>query len=196
MRQYEHEYPSFKFIGPSPIDFNKKKLFGQCVWNKLCKFNLKSYLKKGISKFGIIFNTDPHYLSGSHWICMYISIPLKIIYYFDSNADSTPPQILKFIKKIQDQAKDLGYKLTYIKNTTKHQKSDTECGMYVLYVITQLLKKERKHIQMNMHKSIKRKMKGKLLSTTKKNKKLVTDLFKKRIPDKKMLTLRKELFNQ
>ena len=50
MRQYEYVYPNFRFIGPSPIDFNKKKLFGQCVWNDLCTFNLSSYIKKGINK--------------------------------------------------------------------------------------------------------------------------------------------------
>ena len=38
MKQYEHEYPTFTFIGPSPIDYDTKKSFGQCVWNKLCDF--------------------------------------------------------------------------------------------------------------------------------------------------------------
>ena len=41
---------------------NKKKLFGQCVWNDLCNFNLETYIKKGKNKIGIIFNTDPHHL--------------------------------------------------------------------------------------------------------------------------------------
>ena len=41
MNQYEKKHNDFEFIGPSPIDFNTKKLFGECVWNELCRFNLK-----------------------------------------------------------------------------------------------------------------------------------------------------------
>jgi hypothetical protein len=166
MKQYEEAYPEFDFIGPSPIDFNNKKLFGQCVWNELCKFNLKSYIKKGKSKIGIIFNTDPHYLGGAHWICMFIDIKKKYLFYFDSNADATPQEIIKFTHTIRDQAAALGIKLKYFKNTTEHQKSDTECGMYVLYIITELVK-------------------------GKKN----PDSFEKRVPDKNMVALRKILFN-
>ena len=46
MRQYEHTYPEFKFIGPSPIDFDYKKGFGQCVWNELCNLDIKDLIKK------------------------------------------------------------------------------------------------------------------------------------------------------
>ena len=93
MKQYEHEYPCFTFIGPSPIDFETKKLFGQCVWNELCNFDLERYIKKGKTKFGIIFNTDPHYLDGSHWICLFIDIKKNYIYYFDSNAENLAQKI-------------------------------------------------------------------------------------------------------
>ena len=166
MRQYEHTYPSFTFIGPSPIDFNKKKMFGQCVWNELCNFDLESLIKKGKTKIGIIFNTDPHYLEGSHWICMFIDIKKKYIYYFDSNADETPKEILQLIYKIKNQADKLGIKIKYHRNNIDHQKSDSECGMYVLYVITQLLQN-----------------------------KMTPEMFKKRIPDSDMERLRKVFFN-
>jgi hypothetical protein len=166
MRQYEKSYPSFSFIGPSPIDFDKKKLFGQCVWNELCNFNLESYIKKGKNKIGIIFNTDPHYLDGSHWICLFVNVKKNFIFFFDSNADRTPTQIIKLVKKIQKQAKSLNIDLIYSRNKTEHQKTDTECGMYVLYVITQLLKN-----------------------------KMSLDMFNERIPDKDMEHLRKIFFN-
>jgi len=77
MKQYEDAYPNFAFIGPSPIDFDKPKVYNTCVWDELCKFNLGSLLKKNKTKIGLIFNTDPHYKGGSHWICMYIDIPKK-----------------------------------------------------------------------------------------------------------------------
>ena len=46
---------------------------------------------------GISFNLDPHYKSGSHWVSLYVHIPKKIIYYFDSNGDKTPKEIKKLI---------------------------------------------------------------------------------------------------
>lgn len=166
MKQYEYKYPEFIFIGPSPIDYDNKKLFGQCVWNKLCNFNLKRQIKRGKKKIGIIFNTDPHTLPGAHWICMFIDINNNYIYYFDSNADRTPKQVNKFANNIIKQGTALGIKFKYLKNDTEHQKGDTECGMYVLYVITQLLKNKM----------------------TPKN-------FDKRVTDKEMEELRKVLFN-
>ena len=60
MKQYENSYPCFSFLGPSPIDFDHKKVYGSCVWDELCKFNLQDHIKKGKKKIGIIFNTDPH----------------------------------------------------------------------------------------------------------------------------------------
>ena len=33
MKQYEQAYKCFEFIGPSPIDYDKKKLYGECVWD-------------------------------------------------------------------------------------------------------------------------------------------------------------------
>ena len=166
MKQYEYEYPSFTFIGPSPIDFNKTKLFGQCVWNELCNFSLKNYIKNGKNKIGIIFNTDPHYLDGSHWICMFIDIPKKYIFYFDSNGDKIPKEIAILVKRITKQGENLGIKFKYYENKIEHQKSNTECGMYVLFVITQLLQN-----------------------------KMSPEMFKNRIPDKDMEYLRNVFFN-
>ena len=165
MHQYEQKYPEFKFIGPSPIDFDKKKMFGQCVWNDLCNFSVKNYLNKGITKIGVILNTDPHYLGGAHWICLFINLKKRFIYYFDSNADKTPKQVKTFIEKVKTQANKLGITLDEFVNKTEHQKSDTECGMYVLYIITELLKS-------NSYPN-----------------------FKERIPDNKMEKLRKIFFN-
>lgn len=165
MKQYEKKYTNFKFIGPSPIDFDKKKMFGQCVWNDLCNFNLKNFLYKGITKIGIILNTDPHYLSGSHWICIFINMDKDYIYYFDSNADKTPPQVRKFLDKVSNQAKRLNINIKEYINTTEHQQGDTECGMYVLYIIIILLTTNQK------------------------------PFFNKRIPDKDVEQLRKIFFN-
>ena len=140
MRQYEEEFPYFKFMGPSPIDFDKKKYFGNCVWNELCNFSLKNLIKKNKSIIGIIWNTDPHTEPGEHWICMVINIKKKYIYFFDSNADETPSEIIKFQRKVilQGKAIDIDFKLK--RNNKRHQYGDSQCGMYCLYILTTVAK--------------------------------------------------------
>ena len=141
MKQYEKKYKFFRFIGPSPIDYNKI-VNGDCVWNELCKFDLSQYLKKGVNKIGIIFNTDPHDKDGEHWIATFIDINSKepYIFYFDSTGDKISSNINKFIKNVISQAKSININLKYIDNhKIVHQKGTTECGMYCLYFIIQLL---------------------------------------------------------
>lgn len=146
MKQYEHAYSNFEFLGPSPIDFDKKKLFGDCVWNELCNFDLKRFIKKNTNKIGIIFNTDPHYKSGSHWIAMFIDIKKKYIYYFDSNGDECPKEILKLKDRIIDQGHQLNMNFDFYQNHPReHQEGDTECGIYTIYFITELLKNNKTH---------------------------------------------------
>lgn len=146
MKQYEKVFPNFVFIGPSPIDFDTVQLYGDCVWEELCKFDLKDYLKEGKNKIGIVFNMDPHYKSGSHWIAMFIDIKKKFIFYFDSNGDKAPNEITILAKRIANQARDLGIILEITGNYPKeHQLGNSECGIYVLYFIIELLT-ERKDI--------------------------------------------------
>ena len=45
MKQYETAYKCFDFIGPSPIDFDTKKLYGECVWDELCNFSVEEQIK-------------------------------------------------------------------------------------------------------------------------------------------------------
>ena len=82
MKQYEKFYKCFVFLGPSPIDYDRHKLYGECVWEELCKFNLSEEIKKNKNKIGVIFNTHPHYKSGEHWISMFINIKKKIYHLF------------------------------------------------------------------------------------------------------------------
>jgi len=143
MKQYEKAYKCFDFIGPSPIDFDKHKLYGECVWEELCKFNLKDEIKKGKYKIGIIYNTDPHYRSGQHWISMFINIKKKIIFYFDSTGDPAPKEVDNFINKVKDQGASLSPKINFKIDSSyghKHQKKNSECGVYSLFFIVSMLK--------------------------------------------------------
>ena len=157
----------FDFIGPSPIDYDAHKLYGECVWEELCKFNLTNQIKKGKTKIGIVFNTDPHTKEGEHWICLFINIKKKYIIYFDSVGNYTPKQINKFIKNVKNQGNNMNMKFKVFKNKLKHQRKDSECGMYCLHVIIELLK----------------------------DKTNPSELLNKRITDEEMESYRKKYFN-
>ena len=47
------------------------------------------------------------------------------------------------MKKTIKPGKELGMHFKYIVNTKEHQKRDTECGIYSLFMITNLLKETR-----------------------------------------------------
>ena len=166
MNQYETKYKHFRFLGPSPIDYDVRKLHNECVWEEICKFSLLDYKRKGVTKIGLIFNLDPHYKEGSHWVAMFINIRKKAIYYFDSYGDKIPRRLMKFVRTVRKQARNLGEKYKFQENTRRHQYLSTECGMYSLFFIIKLLE-------------------GKPMK-----------YFKKRFTDKYMRKLRNIYFNQ
>lgn len=140
MKQYELTYKNFEFMGPSPIDFDTHKLYGECVWEELCKFRLKEQIKNKKTKVGVIFNLDRHHEPGSHWVALFIDIKKKEIYYFDSYADDPPKEIERLVSRIQKESIGFGKKYKFIKNNRRHQWSNSECGMYCLYFIISLIK--------------------------------------------------------
>lgn len=142
MRQYEKAYKCFDFIGPSPIDFDTKLMYGECVWEELCNFNLADQIKKGKTKIGIIFNTDPHDKSGQHWLSMFINIKKKKIFFFDSVGDKIPPEIMKLVNRIKSQGLALNPKLKFVFDQNypvEHQYGNTECGIYSIFFIVHML---------------------------------------------------------
>jgi len=140
MRQYEKAYKCFDFIGPTPIDFDKKLVDGQCVWNELCGFSLERQIKEGKKKIGIIFNTDPHDGPGEHWISLFINIKKQFIFFFDSAGEKIPPEIMKIVNRVIEQGKVQGINFKFDESyPMEHQKGDSECGMYSLYFIIYML---------------------------------------------------------
>ena len=142
MSQYKKAYKCFEFIGPSPIDFDKKLSYGECVWNELCNFSLANQIKKGKNKIGIIFNTDPHNKSGAHWISLFINIKKKKIFFFDSVGTKVTSEIMKLVNRIIDQGHKLNPKINFKfddSNGVEHQYENTECGIYSLFFIIHML---------------------------------------------------------
>ena len=151
LRQYEVAYPHFRFIEPSPIDFNDKNN-GTCISQELCSFHLTPSKTQQIDKqqidkqqIGIIFNLDKHDEPGSHWVSMYIDIDQKKIYYFDSASTHIPKEIAEFKDRLLRENPDF----KFLSNSIDHQQGNTECGMYSLYFIIQMLlsKNRLRHFQ-------------------------------------------------
>ena len=147
LNQYEKMYPEFEFIGPSPTDYFVKEYGDTCVWEELCKFNLKEIIDKGKTKIGVVFNLDPHYKSGSHWVALFINTLSKTVYYFDSTGARIHKYIQRFRKEVQAQAlSQLGQDYEFDSNfNVEHQYHNTECGMYVLFFIITMLKHDQNY---------------------------------------------------
>lgn len=137
MKQYEHRIDDYKFIGPTPIDFDTV-VDGVCVWPEICNFDLVKQIKKK-TKFAFIFNLDKHYMSGSHWLTLYVDVNKRYILFFNSTGDEPTSEIKALIKRIQEQGKTINLDFKYLENKKEHQQKNTECGIYCLYCITELL---------------------------------------------------------
>jgi hypothetical protein len=142
MSQYEKNYNCFDFLGPSPIDYDSHKLHGECVWEELCHFDLYNHIKKGDTKIGVIFNLDPHYKGGSHWVSLFINVKEKTIFFFDSAGEPIPSQIKKFVDTVIEQGKKLPEPIYFNFDQNypvEHQYGNTECGIYSIFFITHML---------------------------------------------------------
>ena len=170
LKQFEKHYKCFKFMGPYPIDFASKQ-GNTCVEEEMCNFHIKEWINKNKTKIGFVFNTDPHDKGGEHWISLFINIKTEEIFFFDSAGDKITPEIQKFVDKVIQHGKEIQppKHFTFDENAPfKHQRTTTECGMYSLYFIINMLKD---------------KINKKLLKT-------------QRIPDLDMIKHRKIYFNE
>ena len=138
MQQYQEAYPWFKFLGIFPIDFSApnpyKKDRQECLNKEVCSLNLQAEYAKGVRGIGMVFNLDPHFKGGSHWVGLYINlqnIQKPFVGYFDSYAVRPPPLIARLMKSLTLQIKtcELG------SNARRYQYGQSECGMFSLYFI-------------------------------------------------------------
>lgn len=139
MKQYEDAYSHFEFMGPFPIDFAAPDPYtkdkNQCLIKEICSLRVAESMRNGTKYIGIIYNLDPHFKDGSHWVANFIDIPKHKCYYFDSYGYEPPKQVTRFMKWLTTQ--DPQMKLAY--NARRFQHKDSECGMYSLYFIIRML---------------------------------------------------------
>jgi len=138
MNQYEEAFPNFEFMGPFPIDFAAPDPYnkdGKCLIQEMCEIKTSVALANGTKYIGIIYNLDPHFKSGSHWVACFIDLIKHNTYYFDSYGMEPPTQIQKFMKWLTTQDNEM--KLYY--NGRRFQFKNSECGMYSMYFILRML---------------------------------------------------------
>jgi len=127
MTKIRKQYSDLEFIGVYPINLKSP-------YKMLEKINRRKFENKK-KKLVIIWNTDTHKGPGLHWIVLFIHFDKKQICYFDSLAQKIPIQIKKLLIYLQKNF------ITYsiFINQKKFQKTNKNCGIFVLYfIMTQL----------------------------------------------------------
>jgi hypothetical protein len=136
LQQYEDALSFFEFIGAVPMDFdaNMPGTFNKCVVDELCNIDLHALKKSGTRYVGVVFNLDPHYKPGSHWVCAFIDLGKCAAYYYDSYGYPPTTEVKRLMRRCRDQ----GCTKLYW-NDIRHQKKQSECGTYCMYMIISLL---------------------------------------------------------
>lgn len=144
LKQYEEHHKDFKCYGALPMDFHLKN-GSECVTGDLCNINLEDHINNNINKIGSVFNLDNHNEPGSHWVSLYMELKpccreKPSIYYFDSFAENPTDEIKSLVDNISEQYKSLtNNDIDFLYNDIKHQKRNTECGIYCIHFITSML---------------------------------------------------------
>lgn len=132
MYHYEKLYPNFVFIGAIPRDF----------FMIIDKINTEK-LRKSANKIGMVFNTDKHNQSGSHWLAVFIDMTQTphTIEHFDSVGNPPLKLIRELLNRLKKNFKERQNKEAVIKiNRVQHQRGNNDCGVYSLHYIIERLK--------------------------------------------------------
>jgi hypothetical protein len=134
MNQYEKVHADFSFLGAVTMDFDKIPQLG------IADLDLEKEYNNGKKRFGIIFNLDEHWQSGSHWVAAFIDLEKGINIFNDSYGIAPTPEVRKLLRKFSKFSEQkLGIRAEATHNKTKHQQGGSECGMYSLNFIISLL---------------------------------------------------------
>jgi hypothetical protein len=135
MDQHEIVHKDFLFLGAVPMDFHEIKQEG------VYDLNFNKTKQDGITKFGIVFNLDNHNQSGSHWVAAYADMENGQVYYFDSYGTRPEKRVTDFMSKLSKhyEASYPGKKCDVRHTKTRHQRENSECGVYSINFILELL---------------------------------------------------------
>jgi len=160
LRQYEAiSNFKYKFLGVFSIDFAKKK-DNVCMFSNFCNINIKDIIKDNKIKYlGFITNLSKTNEIGTHWTSSFFvldpNIPSYGGYYYDSTTGKIPNDLISVFSDIKQQCEFLFKKPfnIYI-NNIRHQRSNTECGVFSIAFQTRWLLLLRKNKKITFDKII------------------------------------------
>ena len=126
MKQYEAVPENkYKFLGVFSIDFG----IGKSV------VNIRNLLKSGVKYLGFVTNLSRSHEPGTHWTSSFFvldpTLPSFGAYYYDSTTGKIPKDLQVVFKDIKGQVENIFNKPFPISvNYIRHQKSNTECGIF------------------------------------------------------------------
>lgn len=134
IHQYEKTNKDFLFLGAVPIDFDDLPELG------IKNLNIKKLYDKGIRKIGCVYNLDEHYKGGSHWVASFCDLNIGGVYFFDSYGIEPEKRIQKLLRRFANFIdKELKMPAIVKHNKNRNQYKDSECGVYSINFIEQML---------------------------------------------------------
>lgn len=129
---------NYHFIGVVPVDFGVKDNNGSCSYDERCSIDMEKIIKKKKRYMGLVSNLDTHDGPGYHWTSLFFVIDPKLpnygIYYYDSVAKGIPSLMNVYITDVQKQLKKIyGIRPRLFVSRKKHQRKNTECGMFSIW---------------------------------------------------------------
>lgn len=115
----------------------------------LQELNIGKAYAAGFRTVGCVLNTDFRGGPGKHWICVFIDMrgPTWTIELFNSSGNPPTIEVVRWMAKMEKEMKEFIDKnklrvdvKQIVVSKIIHQKSKTECGMYVLYFLWNRLK--------------------------------------------------------
>jgi Ulp1 family protease len=74
--------------------------------------------------------------------------------FFDSANGSYPKYIRKFVKTVQQQGLEENIEFEFLRNKKSHQRGASECGIYCIHFIIEMLMRPEKALNVFMNGSI------------------------------------------
>lgn len=127
-------FPNFVHVPFQMIDFKKYN-------GELSKVNWQLLINTNKDSLGCVVNTDVSTGPGQHWVAIFVDLAGKSVEYFDSAGQNPQPEIIEFLIDTAATLNSItegGFKDICV-TRMRHQKKNTECGVYSLfYIISRL----------------------------------------------------------
>eukprot|EP00873_Tetraselmis_striata_P033898 jgi/Tetstr1/454162/TSEL_041081.t1 len=139
----------YDFLGVFPMDAeHRQRGEPRCVSPSLCNYHPVEARRGKRHCFAAVFNTDYHGMPGSHWVALVGYIrrgdPRYGLYYYDSTGRAPTGDINDIITRLSRELKEAdGVEPPYMYNDTRHQSSNTECGMFCISFIDAMVNTRR-----------------------------------------------------